>query len=98
MAANKYALSGPYLGISYIKFFSPWAPLGAAHNIFSLILPDGSVGFEFIKAHPVPFVETSLVAGPGEVKVVDTELGRIGGAICFDFEFPELIRQAGKMG
>lgn len=95
---NDLMHAGPYLGLSYIKFFSPWAALGAANNVFALILPDGSVGFKYIKSHPVPFVETNLVAGSGEIQVVDTALGRIGAAICFDLEFPDLIRQAGKLG
>ncbi|XP_024523629.1 uncharacterized protein LOC112343824 [Selaginella moellendorffii] len=35
---------------------------------------------------------------PGDpiLPVIKTELGRIGGAICYDFEFPDLMRQAGK--
>lgn len=34
--------------------------------------------------------------GDGRVPVVATSAGRIAGAICFDADFPEFIRQAGQ--
>lgn len=50
------------------------------------------------KAHPVPSIEADVKAGPYKLQWVDTPYGRIGAAICFDFNYPTFIRQAGKDG
>ena len=50
------------------------------------------------KAHPVPGIEADVKAGPYKLQWVDTPYGRIGAAICFDFNYPTFIRQAGKDG
>jgi apolipoprotein N-acyltransferase len=36
--------------------------------------------------------------GPGPIPVVATRDGRIAGAICFEADFPDLIRPAGRGG
>jgi predicted amidohydrolase len=65
------------------------------YNSSVLIGPDGAVLGVYRKTHPFR-VEDSRHGGwttPGsEVCVVDTDLGRIGMAICFDGDFPELWR------
>ncbi|KAI7899088.1 carbon-nitrogen hydrolase [Cokeromyces recurvatus] len=74
-----------YLGISY----------GTVNqNKLVFITKQGEIGFDFNKAHPVPGIETQP-AGPNVLQYIDTEeFGRIGGAICFDFNFPSFISQA----
>ncbi len=62
-----------------------------------LIDPAGRVIWTYDKAHPVPGLE-SFVPGEGNVPVVDTPYGRLANVICFDADFPDLMRQAGGKG
>ncbi|KAI7877063.1 carbon-nitrogen hydrolase [Lichtheimia hyalospora FSU 10163] len=65
-------------------------------NKLVLITPQGDIGIDYIKAHPVPFVEPQP-AGPNVLQFVDTpEFGRVGAAICFDLNFPSFMLQASK--
>ena len=68
---------------------------GVVYNSSVLITPDGEVAGVYRKTHPF-CTELRSRGGwvtPGdEVCVVDTDLGRIGMAICFDGDFPELWR------
>ncbi|KAI9478058.1 MAG: carbon-nitrogen hydrolase [Benjaminiella poitrasii] len=74
-----------YLGITY----------GTANeNKLVFITKQGEIGFDYNKAHPVPGIETQP-PGPDLLQYIDTEeFGRIGGGICFDFNFPSFISQA----
>ena len=57
------------------------------------INPSGEAENTFLKNTPVPLVEASI-AGDGEVPVIATPYGRIAISICYDADFPGLIRQA----
>jgi apolipoprotein N-acyltransferase len=62
-----------------------------------LIDPSGNVVWTYDKAHPTPGPEAAFTApGPGIVPIADTPLGRIASVICFDMDFPWLVRQAGQ--
>ncbi len=68
---------------------------GVVYNTSVLIGPDGEITSTYRKTHP--FCTEIVTRGgwvtPGdEVAVVDTDLGRIGMAICFDGDYPELWR------
>ena len=68
---------------------------GVVYNASVLIGRDGEVSGVYRKTHP--FCTEIVTRGgwvtPGdEVCVVETDLGRIGMAICFDGDFPELWR------
>jgi apolipoprotein N-acyltransferase len=67
---------------------------GRGRNKAALIDPKGEVLWEYLKSHPVP--GSTDVPGDKKIPVVDTPFGRIGSAICYDLDFPALIRQAGK--
>ncbi|WP_329520114.1 carbon-nitrogen hydrolase family protein [Spirillospora sp. NBC_01491] len=68
---------------------------GTVHNAAVLIGPGGDVLGVYRKTHPFRVEDVRhggwATSGTG-VRVVDTELGRIGMAICFDGDFPELWR------
>lgn len=68
---------------------------GTVYNAAVLIGPDGAVLGVYRKTHPF-CTETTARGGwvtPGdEIVVVDTDLGRIGMVICFDGDYPELVR------
>lgn len=57
---------------------------------------DGTINFTYHKAHPVPGIESNVEPGPSDILFAETKYGRIGGAICFDFNYPALILQAGR--
>jgi apolipoprotein N-acyltransferase len=62
-----------------------------------LIDPSGQVVWTYDKAHPTPGPETAFTEpGSGAVAVADTRLGRLASVICFDMDFPWLVRQAGR--
>jgi apolipoprotein N-acyltransferase len=56
-----------------------------------LVDPSGKVLWHYDKAHPVPFME-SFPPGDGIVPVVETPYGRLSTVICFDADFPSLMR------
>jgi apolipoprotein N-acyltransferase len=63
-----------------------------------LFTPDGEVAWDYFKAiHPLG--DAALFApGPGIVPVVETPYGRLATVICFDADFPALVRPAGRQG
>ena len=67
---------------------------GALHNTSVLLAPDGSVVATYRKIHLFGFSEgePALLTAGVEPVVVDTDLGRIGLATCYDLRFPELFR------
>jgi apolipoprotein N-acyltransferase len=57
----------------------------------------GRILVSYLKSHPVAGWEASIMRrGDGRLPVVDTPDGRMATAICFDADFPEFIRQAGR--
>jgi predicted amidohydrolase len=67
---------------------------GALYNTSVLFGPDGKAVGEYRKMHLFGYGSREPeVLSPGEsVTVVDTELGKIGMAVCYDLRFPELFR------
>jgi apolipoprotein N-acyltransferase len=84
---------GIYLGMALATMISGQR---LVENKIVLIEPSGEVAWEYIKARPVPGEPS--VRGDGEILTLDTPYGKIAGAICFDMDFPNLIRQAGRAG
>ncbi|WP_433173542.1 nitrilase-related carbon-nitrogen hydrolase [Actinoallomurus sp. CA-150999] len=78
-----------YLEIG-LGVYSTTAPAyGRDETVF--IGPDGKVLWTYQKAHPIPGSET-FTPGDGRVPVVDTPYGRIANVICYDADFPDLMR------
>ncbi|CAG8617615.1 32290_t:CDS:2 [Gigaspora margarita] len=81
-----------YVGVAYIDL----RPEQPHYNKLAVISPSGDIIIDYTKSHLVPFLE-SKVFNRG-VNVLQTnitkELGVIGAAICFDYDFPSLIKQA----
>ncbi|MBX0329940.1 carbon-nitrogen hydrolase family protein [Oscillochloris sp. ZM17-4] len=74
----------------------PTVAFGAAQaeNVVRIIDPSGAVVLEHVKYGGNQF-EGSL-KGDGVLRVVDTPYGRLSAVICWDADFPEIIRQAGQ--
>ena len=56
-----------------------------------LIDPRGTVLWTYQKAHPIPGSE-KFTPGDGRVPVVDTPYGRLANVICYDADFPAMMR------
>lgn len=86
-----------YLGLG-VAFWNS-ASETPLENQLILIDPTGDVVWEFFKARPVPGGEATISArGDGRLPVADTPFTRLSAAICFDMDFPQLLRQAGRNG
>ncbi len=68
-------------------------------NKFVLLTPDGHIAWSYRKVIPVPGMEQRITV-PGEkvMPTLQTPYGRLGAAICFDMDFPQLIQKAGQAG
>lgn len=67
-----------------------------AENRAILIDPSGAVVQDYFKAiHPLGDANV-FAPGPGVVPTTETPYGRLATVICFDADFPSLIRQAGR--
>ena len=87
---------GIYLGLAV----ATWDRAGPKplENKLVFIDPHGKVVWEIYKAIPVPGPEATISAlDDGRLRIVETPHGRIGAVICFDMDFPELLKQAGRL-
>ena len=57
------------------------------------ISPEGEIVSEYYKAKPM---YVKRIYGDGKLKYFDTPYGRISSAICFDMDFPQVIKQIRK--
>jgi apolipoprotein N-acyltransferase len=66
-------------------------------NKLVLIDPSGQIVMSYLKSHAVVGWEASIMrVGSSRLPVIPTRDGRMAGAICFDADFPEFIRQAAE--
>ncbi len=63
----------------------------SAENKMIMISPEGKVEYEYEKT-----ISWYPSESDGIIHTIDTPYGKIGGAICFDTDFPRFIRQAAK--
>lgn len=62
-----------------------------------LMNPAGEIAFSYTKITAVPGFEASVnIRGEGPIPVADTPYGRLVSPICFDLDFPQIIRQVGR--
>jgi len=67
-------------------------------NVSYLCRRDGTMDSQY-KLHPTPYEKRSwIMQGGNELKVFDTDFGKIGILICYDVEFPELARLQSEQG
>ncbi|MEV5410072.1 nitrilase-related carbon-nitrogen hydrolase [Thermopolyspora sp. NPDC052614] len=79
---------GVYLQAA-VHLYLPREPYAA--NRTYLFGPDGGRLWTYDKSHPIPGLEF-YPPGKGVVPVVSTPYGRLASVICFDADFPELMR------
>jgi predicted amidohydrolase len=73
---------------------------GQYYNTSYLLSPQGSILGKYRKIHLFGYQsqETQILRPGKEVTVVETPLGKIGMATCYDLRFPELFRRMTDMG
>lgn len=64
-------------------------------NKFHIINHDGQPEHTYLKHQPVP--GEPAIKGKSDFRVVDIEGVKIGGAICYDYDFPYIARAYGKL-
>jgi len=73
----------------------PDFPKHLVENKMVIIDPKGQIQSVYIKNNPVPGAEP-IVKGSTPIPLLNTSYGKIAGAICYDGDFPDFIRTAGK--
>jgi apolipoprotein N-acyltransferase len=67
-----------------------------AENVLKMAGPDGEIVLEHVK-YGGNMIEGSL-KGSGQLQVVETPFGKLSAVICWDTNYPAIIRQAGEQG
>ena len=100
-AANMAAFYTELARRCAVHILTPSGPLGRADgrvvNTARLITPAGRTGVQE-KLILTPFERAWGVAPGRQLRVFETVLGRIGVAICYDSEFPLLVRAQAEAG
>ena len=65
-------------------------------NMFRWFGPDGVERQAYWKHHPAP--GEPAVVGHGPLAAVDAPFGRAGGAICYDYDYPEVALEHARLG
>ncbi|MEV7550632.1 nitrilase-related carbon-nitrogen hydrolase [Amycolatopsis sp. NPDC089917] len=81
--------AGVYVGLAY-ALYTTQAPY--IRNVAVLVTPTGEVAWTYDKTHPTPM--EPMTPGPGAVPTADSPYGRLAAVICYDADFPGLMRQA----
>jgi predicted amidohydrolase/GNAT superfamily N-acetyltransferase len=88
-AMSKLAVS---YNINIIAGSMPVIENDELYNVAYLCRRDGTMDSQY-KIHPTPGEKRDwIMQGGDEVKVFDTDFGKVGILICYDVEFPELAR------
>ena len=70
-------------------------------NKYQWIRPDGEIADEYWKRHPVPSEGTVKGTRPARVLALNLsrpELGKVGGGICYDMDFPAIPLELARAG
>jgi apolipoprotein N-acyltransferase len=65
-------------------------------NKYVFISDGGEILDEYQKHHPVPGEPS--IRGTGPLRVLDRPYGKVGGAICYDYDFPAMAREHARAG
>jgi apolipoprotein N-acyltransferase len=85
------------LGIDLVLAYGAYPESGGLiDNKFVFITSEGKVAQVYRKHHPVPG-EPSM-EGHEQIGIIDRPYGRVAGAICYDYDFPALAAQQGRLG
>lgn len=92
---SEFAIS---YNVNIIAGSMPFEEDGELYNISYLLHRDGKID-EYRKIHITPNEKKYYgMKGGSEIKVFDTDCGKIGLVVCYDVEFPELPRILADQG
>ncbi len=83
--------TGAWIELSYLGLNRRGSATFENKNV--LIDASGRQVWTYQKTHPVPGME-ACVPGEGRVPLATTPFGRVATVICYDADFPRLVRQA----
>lgn len=66
----------------------------SVENKVVIISPEGRVLYQYYKSNPVP--GEPCIKGNGVLPVIQSPYGRLSTVICYDADFPRLVKQAGE--
>jgi len=84
--------SGVYLSMPTFTLFPESDQ--AAENVLFVAGPKGDIVIEHVK-YGGNILE-GTVPGSGEIETIETEYGRLSGIICWDTNYPNIVRQMGE--
>ncbi len=61
------------------------------------LTPEGDLANVYLKSNPVPFAEQEY-GSDDIIPVIDSPYGKLSPVICYDADFPEFMKQTGKIG
>ena len=94
-AMSKMALS---YNVNIIAGSMPEVRGGKVYNVSYILQRNGKID-SVCKIHITPSEEDDWhIQGGNEIKVIDTDAGKIGVQICYDVEFPEMTRKLADEG
>lgn len=94
-AISKFAIS---YNITIIAGSMPEIIDDELYNVAYMCRRDGTLESQS-KLHPTPYEKRAwIMQGGDDLRVFDTDFGRIGILICYDSEFPELARLQSEQG
>eukprot|EP00667_Euglena_gracilis_P009736 EG_transcript_9896 len=84
------------LGVAYLAQDPTLEGRRKVRNMLAVLRPNGTEVFRYQKVHPVIGVEADVAPGAAPAPVVDLgpRFGHVGAAICYDYDFPQFIRDA----
>jgi apolipoprotein N-acyltransferase len=85
--------------IAIVAAYAVQLPKGGRYhleNTFTWITDTGEIAETYRKHHPVP--GEGSVPGQAPLKLIPTAFGEVGGAICYDFDFPQLALTYARLG
>ncbi|MEM6799760.1 MAG: nitrilase-related carbon-nitrogen hydrolase [Bacteroidota bacterium] len=87
-----------YLFFAIVVFHPEKFESGEAYleNKLLSIDPEGQILYSYFKNVPVPEIEPSI-PGDGKIPVFHTPYGKISTAICYDADFPSMLRQLSEL-
>ncbi|BAF71839.1 nitrilase-related carbon-nitrogen hydrolase [Sulfurovum sp. NBC37-1] len=65
-------------------------------NKFTWLRDDGTIAETYLKHHPVP--GEGSVPGRAPLKAIRTKYGKMAGAICYDYDFPQISLTQARLG
>lgn len=86
------------LGIDLVLAYAPLVRTDPIllDNKLTFITDEGAVAATYQKHHPVPGEPS--IRGTGPLPVLDRPYGKVGSAICYDYDFPAMARAHARAG